>query len=83
MQTRILAVPDISCGHCERNIKNALHSIAGLTSVEVDIPHRQIKVELDESLLEFKTIGEVLEREGYPVNWDEAKPVKKKGGCCC
>ncbi len=83
MQTQILNVPDVSCGHCERTIRKALQPIPGLAQVEVEIPQRQVKVKFDESLVDIQTIRKVLEREGYPVESKTAKPLKKVGGGCC
>ena len=36
----VLHVPDISCEHCERVIKEALGRTAGVRAVEVDVPAR-------------------------------------------
>ncbi|MEO7425949.1 MAG: heavy-metal-associated domain-containing protein [Fibrobacteria bacterium] len=83
MQTRILKVPDVSCGHCERTIKKALYPLPGLAQVEVEITRRQVKVEFDESLLDVRTVGEALEKAGYPVEWEDVKPLTRKGGGCC
>jgi copper chaperone len=83
MQTRILNVPEVTCRHCERTIKNALQPISGLGHVEVDIPRKQVKVEYDETVLDIKTIGEVLESQGYPIRLDRPRTLKGEGPSSC
>ena len=83
MQTRILNVPEVSCGHCERAIKKALQPIFGLGDVEVDIPRKQVKVEYDESVLDLKTISGILERQGYPIESERPGPLKGEGPSSC
>ena len=83
MQTRILNVPDVTCGHCERAIKNALKPISGLGKIEVDIPRKQVKVVYDESIVDMRTIGGILERQGYPIESENPQPLKRKGASSC
>jgi copper chaperone CopZ len=83
MQTRILNVPEVSCGHCERTIKNALQPISGLRNVEVDIPRKQVKVEYNESILDIRTIGGILERQGYPIEAERSASLKGEGPSSC
>ena len=67
MATTVLNVPDISCEHCERTITNALTPIAGVRTVNVDIPGRQVRVEYDESQVNVDRMKDVLQEEEYPV----------------
>lgn len=67
MATTILSVPDISCEHCERTITNALTPVEGVSSVRVDIPARQVRVEYDENAVNVEQMKEILEEEDYPV----------------
>jgi copper chaperone CopZ len=62
-----LNVPDISCGHCERTIQQALGKVAGVRTVAVDIPTRRVRVDYDEQHLTVKELSAVLEGEDYPV----------------
>jgi copper chaperone len=84
MQTRILNVPDVSCGHCERVIKKALNGISGLASVEVDIPRKQVTVEYNESILDIKAIMAILEGEGYPIELKSSQIFQNEetASCC-
>jgi copper chaperone len=67
MATTILTVPDISCEHCERTITGALQPVAGIRTVNVDIPARQVRVEYDESVVDVTRMKDVLQEEEYPV----------------
>jgi copper chaperone len=67
MATSILNVPDISCEHCERTINNALAPIAGVRTVNVDIPGKQVRVEYDEAQVNVDKMKDVLQEEDYPV----------------
>ena len=67
MKTVVLNIPDISCEHCERTITGALTPVAGVCSVNVDIPTRQVRVEYDEASVDVDRMKEVLQEEDYPV----------------
>ena len=62
-----LNVPDISCEHCERTVKNALGGVAGIQSVEVDIPSKTIQVQFDPGTVDVDQMKDVLAEEDYPV----------------
>jgi copper chaperone len=67
MATAILNVPDISCEHCERTIANALTTIAGVRTVNVDIPGQQVCVDYDEAQVNVDRMKDILQEEDYPV----------------
>ena len=67
MATTVLTVPDISCEHCERAIKNALSPLDGVVGVEVNIPEHLVRVDFDESRANVAQFQSVLEDEEYPV----------------
>ncbi len=62
-----LSVPDISCGHCEQTVMNALQGQPGVTGVRVDIPKKVVYLKYDENALSLEQVGEILEEEGYPI----------------
>ncbi len=62
-----LSVPDISCGHCETTVRNALQDKPGVNSVDVDIPAKTVFLDYDESAFSLEQVKEVLDEEGYPV----------------
>ena len=67
MAIAVLNVPDISCEHCEKTISKALQPVAGVSSVHVDIPAKQVKVEYDESRVDVERMKGILAEEDYPV----------------
>ena len=67
MATSVLSVPDISCGHCENTINEALTPLAGVSSVRVDIPTKKVTVEYDPATTSVELFKEVLAEEEYPV----------------
>ena len=67
MATNVLNVPDISCGHCQATITNALSPLAGVDSVSVDIPTKKVTVQYDPAVVGLDQVKEVLAEEDYPV----------------
>ena len=67
MATTVLNVPDISCEHCEKTIVGALGPVAGISSVVVDIPAKQVTVEYDAERVTLEQMKDVLQEEDYPV----------------
>jgi copper chaperone CopZ len=67
MTTVVLNVPDISCEHCERAIREALAPVKGIQGLDVNITAKQVRVIFDESQVATEKMKEILEREGYPV----------------
>lgn len=56
---------NIKCGGCVSNVENGLKDLAGVTTIEVDIPSNKVTVEgsdLDRTIIEAK-----LAELGYPA----------------
>jgi copper chaperone len=66
-QTVVLAVPDISCEHCVKTINGALSELAGVASVESDIPSKTVRLIYDPGRVSLDDIEAVLDEEGYAV----------------
>lgn len=62
-----LTVPDIECEHCERAITDALTPVAGVRSVQVNIPARLVQLDYDEASVSIDRVKEILAEEEYPV----------------
>lgn len=67
MTQTVLNVPDISCDHCDRTITGALEPVAGVESVTVDIPARQVRLDYDPDRVNLDQIKDILEEEYYSV----------------
>ncbi len=61
------SVPDISCEHCERAVKNALGAVDGIQQVDVDIPGKTVDVLYNPSAVSVDQMKDVLAEEDYPV----------------
>jgi copper chaperone len=68
MAQAILTVPDISCEHCEKTITETLLPQAGVQSVRVDIPAKQVHLDFDPNVLPLSRVEELLAEEEYPVS---------------
>lgn len=40
-----LKVPDMTCGHCEKTIRNALSVLPGIKKLEIDLPGKILRIE--------------------------------------
>jgi copper chaperone len=61
-----LQTPDVSCNHCAMTIKRELGDVAGLLSVNVDVPTKTVDLEYaDEQVL--ARAKALLDEIGYPV----------------
>ena len=43
-EARVYDVPDISCGHCRTAIESEVGTVAGVTTVTVDVDAKQVTV---------------------------------------
>jgi copper chaperone len=91
MTQTLLTVPDISCGHCERTIKNALTTLTGVQQVAVNIAAKQVQVEYDATQVTLDQLKQTLADEEYPVaavsepsaTSTETPPSASTGCACC
>ena len=67
MQNLILNVEGMSCSHCENRVKNAVSSLNGVNSVNVDLTNKKVSIELDASIVTEKQIKDAIEEQGYQV----------------
>jgi copper chaperone len=63
----VLEVPDVSCEHCERTVRETLEPLEGVESVRVDIPGKAVTVQYDDRALSVGRMSEALAAEDYPV----------------
>lgn len=62
---KILIVEGMSCGHCEKAVKNALNELSEVTDVNVDLAEK--KVEVTGEGLEDSKLKEAIDEAGYEV----------------
>lgn len=63
----IFDVPDISCEHCQQTITRVLSGRPGVQSVRVDIPTKQVTLEVDDGRVNLEQLQQALADEDYPV----------------
>ena len=66
-QTFQAHAPDISCGGCANAIKRSLGSVAGVQTVEVDIPEKNVTVQYDDTQVSDSDLRARLDKAGYPT----------------
>lgn len=64
--TRVLSVPDMSCGHCKATVEKALLTVEGVEQASVDLETKTVSVEHADSVSEDTLRGAVAEA-GYSV----------------
>ncbi|MCR3956023.1 MAG: cation transporter [Gudongella sp.] len=62
---KIMLVEGMSCGHCERAVKNALKELEGVQDVNVDLSTGKVEVEGDS--LQDNLLMEAVDEAGYSV----------------
>ncbi len=67
MTRAVLEVPNISCEHYERTVRSTLEPLAGVHTVQVDIPARAVTVDYDEGAVSLEDMSAALAEEDYPV----------------
>lgn len=63
MNKKIL-IGGMSCKNCVAHVKEALEDLEGVSSVEVSLEGEYAKVE---TTLDYETLKEAIEEEGYEV----------------
>jgi copper chaperone len=59
------SVPGMSCGHCRAAITAEVEQLAGVTSVDVDLPAKRVSVGGDQ--LDDAAIRAAIDEAGYDV----------------
>lgn len=57
--------PDISCEGCASAIQRALGRLAGVQSVQVDVPSKEVRIQYDGAAVGPAAILDRLSRAGY------------------
>jgi copper chaperone len=67
MEKTILQVTGMTCGHCEKAVKNALLNIDGVAEVGVSLKDGKVEVGHDQSKASISKLKEAVEDQGYDV----------------
>ena len=64
--TRVLSVPDMSCGHCKATVEEALLAVDGVKGASVDLEAKTVSVEHVDSISEG-SLRDAVTAAGYSV----------------
>jgi copper chaperone CopZ len=62
-QTLIFTVPAMHCAHCERAVREEVAAVAGVSSVDVDLETKLVKV--TGNALDDNALRAAIEEAGY------------------
>lgn len=60
-------VEGMACQHCVMSIQKAVGALKGVHNVDVNLKGRQVTVDYDPSQVDFMTIKNAIEDQGYDV----------------
>jgi copper chaperone len=66
-KTTVLAVPDMTCGHCEMSVKETLGGLPGVESVEADHVTGRVEVSYEQEKTDQEHFGRAVEEAGYTL----------------
>ncbi|HHY73470.1 MAG TPA: heavy-metal-associated domain-containing protein [Bacillus bacterium] len=66
MKNITLKVSGMTCGHCEKAVKNALSAIEGVEQVDVELKTGKVEVVANEHVSE-QALKDAVEEQGYDV----------------
>ena len=67
MESLLLSVKGMSCGHCKGIVEKALMRLPGFVSAEADVSQGTVMVSFDGSKTNLDQIKETLADAGYEV----------------
>ncbi|HWO76761.1 MAG TPA: copper chaperone CopZ [Bacillus sp. (in: firmicutes)] len=67
MQSIVLDVKGMSCGHCVRAIEGAVGGLNGVEKVAVALEEGKVEVEFSPDKVTIEQIKEAIDEEGYEV----------------
>ena len=65
--TRMLRVPDMSCGHCEMSVQEALDELDGVERSKADHTTGRVELAYDEDKVTDESFREAIEEAGYTL----------------
>lgn len=63
----VLKVPDMTCGHCELSVQEALDDLDGVERAKADHMTGDVEVAYDEGMVSVEQMGEAIEEVGYTL----------------
>ncbi len=66
METKVITVPNISCGHCTAAIEEEISDLSGVSAVSAEESSKQVTIQF-EAPATWQAISETLTEIGYPA----------------
>ena len=66
-KSTVLRVPDMTCGHCELSVQEALDDLDGVERAKADHETGDVEVDYDEDKVSVEQMGEAIEEVGYTL----------------
>jgi copper chaperone len=67
VKTTVLKVPDMTCGHCELSVQEALDELDGVERAKADHATGNVKVGYDEDKVSIEQMGDAIGEAGYTL----------------
>ena len=67
METKVLPIVGMSCGHCQKAVAEALQALAGVTAVTVDLEKATATVSYDAKSVSETNLKEAIAEAGYEI----------------
>ena len=83
METTVLRINGMSCGHCVGQVTSALKKVPGVEVLAVDVGSASVR--FDPNQTSVKAVAEAVTSAGYPAAPAEsakAAPAACHTGCC-
>jgi P-type Cu+ transporter len=68
-----IKVYDMTCGHCQKRVADAISSLDGVEAVEVDLESESAKVSFDPQKISLDEIKEAVQKAGYSTKEPEER----------
>lgn len=66
-ESRVLRVPDMSCGHCELSVQEALDELDGVEKAKADHTKGEVELTYDAGRVTDEELQEAVEEAGYTL----------------
>ena len=67
MQTKVLVVEGMSCGHCQQAVETAALAVAGVQKAAVNLADKTLTVTYDESNFQVVELVAAIEDAGFEM----------------
>ena len=67
METTILQVKGMSCGHCVKAVEGSVGALNGVKGVSVQLSEGKVEVHFDPAVVTVEAIKDIIDDQGYDV----------------